>query len=258
MKRRWWITALALVAVAAAAPFFPAELFRAPIQRALERELGRKVDIGAVHFTLFPSWTPAPGFTLDEVTIHEDPRAGIEPFAYVDSLGATVRVLSLFRRKLEFRSLNLGGQTVDVNMVKTQAGPWNFQFLLERASLDGSGSSVRTMPALRMRGGRVNFKFGDTKSVFYFDDADLDIAPNSDGSLDLRFGGAPARTDQSAQNFGRFFINGAAAPGNRKLDFKVELERSSLEETMRLFDPAASACTERWRSKLSFRARPRI
>ena len=83
MKRKWWIAALALVVVVAAAPFLPADLLRPAIQRGLERELGRKVEIAGVHFTLFPSWTPWPGFTLDEVTIHEDPRAGIEPLSLI-------------------------------------------------------------------------------------------------------------------------------------------------------------------------------
>jgi hypothetical protein len=231
--RKWWVAALVLVALAAGMPFFPADLLRAPIQRALERGLGRKVEIGSVHFTLFPGWTPSPGFTLDDVTIHEDSRAGIEPFAYVDSLGASVRLLSLFKHKLEFSSLNLGGQTVNINLVKTSSGPWNFQYLL-----GGPVGSVSTVPALRMRGGRVNFKFGDTKSVFFFDNADLDVVPGSDGSVELRFGGAPARTDHSAQDFGRLFVRGTSSAGNRDLDFKVELERSSLEETLRLFDPA--------------------
>jgi len=237
MKRKWWVAALVLAALAVALPFFPVNLLRAPIQRALERGLGRKVEIGAVHFTLFPSWTPAPGFTLDDVTIHEDPRAGIEPFAYVDSLGASVRLLGLFKRKLEFSSLNLGGQEVNINLVKTAAGPWNFQYLLGGPALSIS-PSVRAIPALRMRGGRVNFKFGDTKSVFFFDNADLDVAPGADGSVELRFGGAPARTDHSAQDFGRLFVNGRSSAGNRALDFKVELERSSLEEILRLFDPS--------------------
>jgi len=233
MKRKYWIAALVVILAAAGLPFFPAELFRPPIQRALERSLGRKVEIGAVHFTMFPSWTPSPGFTLDEVTIHEDPRAGIEPFAYVDSLGASVRLLSLFNHKLEFSSLNLGGQTVSINLVKTPAGPWNFQYLL-----GGPAGSVGSIPALRMRGGRVNFKFGDTKSVFFFDDADLDVSPGVDGSVELRFGGAPARTDHTSHDFGKFFVRGTTSAGNRMLDFNIELERSSLEETLRLFDPS--------------------
>src|SRR6266853_1050139 len=83
--------------------------FRPRIERALEQGLGRKVEVGGVHFTLLPDVLPGPGFTLDAVTIHEDPRAGIEPFAYMDSLSASVRLWSVFTRRLECSSLNLEG-----------------------------------------------------------------------------------------------------------------------------------------------------
>ena len=224
-----------LAVLAAVVPYLPADVLRPGIERALKRELGREVDVGGIKLTLFPGLLPRPGFTLERVTIHEDPRAGIEPLAYVESVGASVRVLSLFQRKLEFSSLNLSDATI--NLVKTDAGPWNFQYLLE----DGPASSKR-IPAIRMRSGingtsRVNFKFGDTKSVFYFNDADLDINPSDDGSMELRFGGAPSRTDRSTQEFGRFFVRGTAAPGSQRLDLKVELERSSVEETLRWMDP---------------------
>ena len=58
-------------------------------------------------------------------------RAGIEPFAYVGTLEARVQLLSLLRHKLEFSSLRLG--EASINLVKTDAGPWNFQFLLNGA-----------------------------------------------------------------------------------------------------------------------------
>jgi len=222
--------AIALVALAVAVPYVPADFLRPRIERALERGLGRKVEIGSLRLTLFPGPLPRPGITFDRVTIAEDPRAGIEPLAYVESLGASVRVLSLFQRRLEFSSLNLDDATI--NVVKTDAGPWNFQFLLE----GGSARSNR-IPAIRMRGGRVNFKFGDTKTEFYFNDADLDVSPYTDGSVELRFGGAPSRTDRSTQDFGRFFLRGTASSGSQRLDLQVDLERSSLQETLRWINP---------------------
>jgi hypothetical protein len=222
-----WVMAI-LVVLAVAAPYAPVDVLRPGIERALERGLGRKVEVGGVYLTLFPGPLPRPGFTLTEVIIHEDPRAGIEPLAHMDSLGASLRLLSLFQRRLEFSSLNLGDASI--NLVKTDAGPWNFQFLL------GGAAHAQRIPSIRMRAGRVNFKFGDTKSAFYFNDADLDVSPSEDGSMELRFGGAPSRTDRSTQEFGRFFVRGAAAPESRRLDFKVELERSSLEETLRWMD----------------------
>src|SRR5262245_45843715 len=131
MKRRLWIAVFALAAFALLGPYIPVDLFRTRIERALEQGLGRHVDIGSVHVTLFPSPMSGPGFTLDAVTIHEDPRAGIEPFAYVDSLGVSIRWLSLLRGRFELSSLNLGDATI--NLVKTDPGPWNFQFLLARS-----------------------------------------------------------------------------------------------------------------------------
>jgi hypothetical protein len=230
MTRRilWGLAILAIVVVGV--PHLPASLFQPAVIRALERELGRKVEIGEVHLSLFGM----PGFTVDDVTIHEDPRAGIEPFAYVSSLGADVSVLALLHRKLEFSTIRLGDASI--NVVKTDLGPWNFQFLLGSPAAAAGG-----IPAIKMRAGRVNFKFGDTKSLFYFNDADLAVSPGSDGSVEIRFGGSPARTDRSAQNFGQFFVRGNWVPGDGhgkepRLNLNVELERSSIEEVLKLTD----------------------
>jgi AsmA protein len=222
MKRAIILVTLVAIALGVAAYFLPVDFLRAPIERALERGLGRRVEIGEIHFNLFTG----PGFTIDSVTIHEDLRAGIEPFAYVDTLEARVRVLSLFFRRLEFSSLRLGDATI--NLVKTDAGPWNFQFLL------GASANSFAMPAIRMRGGRVNFKFGDTKSVLYFNDADFDVSPAGDGSVELRFSGAPSRTDRSAQDFGHFFVRGEWT--GQQWDMKVELERSALADLAQLLN----------------------
>lgn len=229
IRRILWFLAI-VAALVAGVPYLPASLFQPAIIRALERSLGRKVEVGEVHLSLFG----LPGFTVDDVTIHEDPRAGIEPFAYVPSLGADVNLFALLRRKLEFSTIRLGDASI--NMVKTDAGPWNFQFLLET-----SAAAAGSVPAIKMRGGRVNFKFGDTKSLFYFDDADLAVSPGPDGSVEIRFGGAPARTDRSARDFGHFFIRGNWLPADQhgheqKLNLNVELERSSLEEVLKLAD----------------------
>lgn len=223
MKRAIIIALLLVLAIGLAAPHFEIGLFRPNIARALERGLGRRVEVGSVHFNLFTG----PGFTVDDVTIHEDPRAGIEPFAYVGTLEARVQLLSLLRHRLEFSSLRL--IEASINVVKADAGPWNFQYLLNSAP-----ASAGAMPAIKMRGGRVNFKFGDTKSVFYFSDADLDVAPSMDGSVELRFVGSPARSDRPAQDFGLFSVRGVWSP--RRVDMKVELEKSALEEVARLID----------------------
>src|SRR5215471_5825224 len=224
IKRIVWAL-LILAVIVAGLPYLPASLFQPAIARALERSLGRRVEVGAVHLSLFGM----PGFSIDEVTIHEDPHAGIEPFAYVGSLGADVNLFALLRRKLEFSTIRLG--EASINLVKPDSGPWNFQYLL-----NSPAAASGAIPSIKMRSGRVNFKFGDMKSVFYFDDADLQVTPNSDGSVELRFGGAPSRTDRSAQNFGHFYVRGNWVPSRQKLDLNVELERSSLDEVLKLSD----------------------
>ena len=227
--KRFLLAGLALLlALGVALRFLQIDVVRPKIERALERELGRRVEVEEAHLTLLTGL----GFTLSRVTIHEDPRAGIEPFAYVESLDARVRLLSLFSRRLEFSSLRL--DDASINLVKTDAGPWNFQFLLGGAPTSARMMPAKAMPAIKMRSGRVNFKFGDTKSVIYFDDADFDVSPYGNGSVDLRFSGALSRTDRSAQNFGHFFVRGAW--NRQRLDMRVELERSALEEVARLVD----------------------
>ena len=223
MKRVIIIALLLVLAVGFAAPHFEIEFVRPKIERALERGLGRHVEVGPVHFNLFTG----PGFTVDDVTIHEDSRAGIEPFAYVGTLDARVQLLSLLRHKLEFSSLRLS--EASINLVKTDAGPWNFQFLLNSAP-----ASAGAMPAINMRGGRVNFKFGNTKSVVYFSNADLDVSPSMAGFVELRFAGAPSRSDRPAQDFGNFFVRGTWSA--QKVNLRVELEKSALEEVARLID----------------------
>ena len=93
MKRVWITGAVVLAVVAAASVYVPLNFLRPGVERALGRGLGRRVDIDNVYLTALP----APGCSLDGVTIHEDPRAGIEPFAYVQTLDARVAWLGLLR-----------------------------------------------------------------------------------------------------------------------------------------------------------------
>jgi AsmA-like protein len=240
MKRAWIIGAVVVAVVAAASVYVPLNFLRPGVERALGRGLGRRVDIDNVYLTALP----APGFSLDGVTIHEDPRAGIEPFAYVQTLDARVAPLGLLRGRLNFSSLRFGDATL--NLVKTDEGPWNFQFFLDGAAAGAgavggvaSSSAAAELPSIKMRAGRVNFKFGQTKSVLFFDDADVDVSPGGGGSMELRFSGAPSRTDRSAQNFGHFYLRGTSVPSaqGQKLNLSVELEPSALDAVAHLFAP---------------------
>jgi hypothetical protein len=226
------LAALVLViAFGVAAPFLRADRFRPRIQAALEAALNRPVHLGAVHLNLFTG----PGFTVEDVLIDDDPAAGIEPFAHVESMQARIRWTSLFAGKLAFSSLRL--DTPSVNVVRMPSGPWNIQPLLDHRP-QSSASHRHAIPDIQIRGGRIDFKFGDTKSVFYISDADVDMYANENGDVVIRFSGAPSRTDQASPSFGELTARGllqSGANGEDQLSMGVHLDRTAISEITRLF-----------------------
>src|ERR1700733_9269944 len=234
MKVLWrslLISVLVVVIFGLAAPKVSANRFRPRIQDALEAALNRPVHLGGVHLNLFTG----AGFTVDDVLIDDDPAAGIEPFAHVEHMQARIRWTSLFLGKLAFSSLRL--DTPSVNVVRMPSGPWNIQPLIDRHA--GTGfAKRRSAPDIQIRGGRIDFKFGDTKSVFYISDSDMDVCPNENGEVVIRFSGAPARTDQASQSFGELTARGllqSSPNGGGHLDMGLNLGRTAISELTRLF-----------------------
>ena len=237
LTRALWIGLAAIVAIGLLAPYLDADRMRPRIQAALEAAFNRPVEIGPVHLSVFSG----PGFTVKDVLIGDDPAAGIEPFAHVEFMQARVRWLSLLRGKLAFSSLRMDSPTV--NLVKQQVGPWNIQQLLDHTSgIDTSGinsAGARNVPDIQIRDGRLYFKFGDTKSVFYISAADIDVYPNESGDVVIRFSGAPARTDRGSQNFGALSARGIlhfSPNAEDQLNMGLRLERTAISELARLFN----------------------
>jgi hypothetical protein len=216
-KRILWIAGSVLLGAAIVAPFLPLPFLRPTLEQALRTRLGRRVTIDEVSLSLLAG----PGFALSGLTIHEDPRAGIEPFIYAPTADARIDLLGLIAGRRGFSSLRLANATL--NLVKTDAGPWNFQYLLDRRLTDA--------PALHLRGTRVNLKVGQTKAFLYFDDADVDVSEGAQGALDVNFAGQPGRTDRAAQNLGRVFVRGSWVPtaAERPLNISVQLEPSAFD-----------------------------
>lgn len=214
-----------MVVIGIIAPFLGANRFAEQIRSGLEAELGRRVEFGDVHFSLFPG----PGFTIEKVVIHEEASYGAEPFAYVDALKARPRLVPLMLGRLEFTSLRL--EDAIVNLTRVDAGPgaaWDFARLLHSTRFEA-------LPDLHVRSGRINFKFGNTKSVFYVMNANLDISPpdSAKGAWHVQFSGEPARTDRPARGFGSLTAYGSWHPAG-KLDLSVQLERSAISEMIGL------------------------
>lgn len=197
-------------------PLIHANRLRGQIQAALENALGRKVEIGDVTLHLLTG----PGFQLQNVIIGEDPAFGLEHFAYMTSMQARLRLRTLWTGQVQLASLTLVEPSI--NLVKNRQGRWNFEALMERAGAAGGlpasgAASSAYFPYIGIDAGRVNFKFGDSKSVFYIQDAEAAISPPRDagGRWWMRFGGTPSRTDHMLSGMGRISGQGAlsATPG---------------------------------------------
>jgi hypothetical protein len=216
-----------LLAGAIAAPFVAADQYGKRLQASLERALGRRVEIGAVHFKLLP----LPALTVDSVTIHEDPAIGIEPVVYIqkDEGGMEVRpaLWSLLGGRFVIASITLDGASVNL----TKSGPaaewgrWNFASLVNR-------SVMTTTPAIHVRDGRINLKFGDEKSVFYLNDTDLDISPP--GSLGhgwrVYCSAQASRTDRPVIGLASFTLKGRWFVDPERVDMDLVLDRTGLGE----------------------------
>ncbi len=230
------ILAVAAAALAAALllPFLVnVNLFRAQVTRALGAGLGRPVEAASIRLKLLSG----PGFDLRNVTIGEDPAFGIEPFARMPTLRATVRLRSLWTGRLAFSSLVFVEPSV--NLGRNAAGRWNVESLVARA---GGGSRLLAAPPyLELQDARVNFKWGDIKSVFFLSDVDAALFSTDGGlrRLHLRLTGSPARTDRTLTEVGELRAEGsfgpisaAASGAPPTLRMQVELRDASLADLL--------------------------
>ena len=233
MKIRWRVVlkllGLGVSAVLVAgliAPFLTADQFGKRLQASLEGALGRRVKLGKVHYNLFTG----PGFSVSDVTIYEDPAIGAEPIAYIQDPGSLQVVPSLWallRGHFEISSIRLDGASLNLSKSgpASEWGRWNFAALVNR-------SVMRTIPAIHVRNGRINFKFGDTKSVFYLMDTDLDISPPGSlgGGWKVSCEAQAARADRPALGLGGFALSGKWYVAPERVDLDLQLDRAALAD----------------------------
>ena len=114
---------------------FDVNKYHGTIQSELEKRLGRSVTLGNMHLSVFP-----PRFRVENVAIADDPRFSPEaPFVKAQELDVSVKLLPLLHKQIEVSSLNL--QRPTVNLIKNQAGAWNF------TSLGHPAESAQPVPA---------------------------------------------------------------------------------------------------------------
>jgi hypothetical protein len=231
-----WLIALVMFA-GLLLPLVHVNRFRSRIQAALESSLGRRVQVGDVGLTLLP----APGFRLDNVIVGEDPAFGAEHFVYTNSMQVRLRLRTLWTGHVQIASLTLIEPSL--NLVKNAQGRWNFEALLQRAtppagSRTGAGGAPAGpyFPYIGIQDGRINFKFGDYKSVFHFDDVEAALSPARDAEARwrIRFAGRPARADRLLSGMGLLKGEGDLAMARRTVALEVALENSPAEYLLTL------------------------
>ncbi len=209
-------------------PKISAARYREPIQQALEKALGRKVVIGAVKFRLLLT----PGFTVEDVRIGEDPAVGPEFVAYIGTLRAVPRITSLFGGHISFYSVDLDDASINLTRVENSSSGvrWNMSSLMRPALLE-------TFPSVHLHSGRINFKAGDTKSIFYLLGTDVDLWPPTGDAKPWTFRAKTdvARTDRPARGFGSFTGRGEWYPSNSAVTLDLKLEKTQLGEILNLF-----------------------
>ena len=123
--------------------------------------------------------------------------------------------------------------------------PWNFPALLDQA-LGAAGTNAVAPPEMEVTGGRLNVRFGETKSVYYLWDANLTLEAGSrPDQLSIYFDGVPARTDRGPKGFfGRLSARGTVdLAGARHIKLQAALERSAVSELLLLFQDRGSSVT---------------
>ena len=142
----------------------------APIFNALSKPLGRRVSFEKVYYRLLP----VPGFSLENVTIAENPRLGSRALFIHGRPRSPLRIDKLLLGQIRFASLRL----IDpkLNMVKRDDGAWNIVDFVSRMSAPRA-MPLNLIPAIQVSSGRLDFKLGTRKTTFYVTDADISIYP---------------------------------------------------------------------------------
>lgn len=114
---------------------FDVNKYRGTIQTELQQRLGRSVTLGDMHLKVFP-----PSLSVQNLAIADDANFNPEaPFVKAQELDVSVNLLPLLRKQVEINSLTL--QRPSVNLIRNQAGMWNF------ASLGHPADSSHSAPA---------------------------------------------------------------------------------------------------------------
>jgi hypothetical protein len=241
--RRWIVLAALLLAVVAFVlpPLININRYQHRIADAIGRSIGRPVHISSVKLRLLP----LPGFEFSDFSVKEDPHFGSEPILHSASVVAYLRLLSLWRGRLEVSRIHF--DDASLNLVRDSNGAWNLgSILVQAAHIPNAptgqryASSAPRFPYIEAENARINFKQGNEKKPLSFLNSDLSISLAPGDDWEVHFRAQPVRTDLDLDlaDTGILRIDGtlhrAALLGQMPLNLKVEWSGVPLGQLSRL------------------------
>lgn len=212
---RWALVLLLLgllvLGAAVVPPLVNANRLRGRLVSSLSSALGRPVRLDNVSLRLLPR----PGLAFENLEVAEEPGFGAEPVIRASSVVVGLRLLPLWRGRMEVATISLN--EASVNLARNADGHWNFESVLERTSQlparlptgPRRTSAGQRFPYLEVTNGRVNFKRGAEKLPFSFTDAEFSLWLETPTEWRLRFRASPVRTDLDASYTGEFRVEGS-------------------------------------------------
>src|ERR1035438_8585523 len=166
-RRRTWVLGLVLfvlfLAIAIVPPLVSINNYKARITHLMSESVGRPVRLSSVEMRLLPT----PGFVLSDLTTEEDPAYGSEPVLHANTVVASIRLLSLWRGRLEIGRISV--DEASLNIVRTPDGLWNldpfFRTAAQKSPPAGGGAEAHPVPLpyLEATNSRINFMRGAEK-----------------------------------------------------------------------------------------------
>jgi hypothetical protein len=199
-RRRLWLALAflaAILAVLIVPPFLSVSRFKSRITQLMSASLGRPVRLSSVEVRLLPR----PGFVLTDLTVEEDPSDGAEPVLHANTVTASIRLLSLWRGRLEIGSISV--DEASLNLVRTAAGRWNLDSIFRTAAAQdqpaGYSKRALSLPYLEATNSRINIMNGTEKLPFSLLNAKISFWQSGPGEWRIQLRGQPARTDVSLE-----------------------------------------------------------
>ncbi len=241
-------------AILAAVVFAPSLVsigrYKGRITELIAASLGRPVRLSSVELRLFP-W---PGFVLTDLSVAEDAAYGAEPVLHANSVTASIRLLPLWRGRLEIGSISV--DEASLNLVRAAPGQWNLDPLFRTAAKAGgsAGEHQRVpLPSLEATNSRINFKDGAEKLPFSLVNTDLSFWQESPGVWRVRLRGQPARTDVSLDLADTGIVRLEATLGRapRLLDMPVHLDLDWRQAQLGQLSRLVTGSDAGWRGDLT-------